>query len=146
MRGIGIWAAVFVAYVLADVLLGMTLLRGTPSAPGALPASLLASAIVVAAAVVLAPRLTGRGLRRALVLFALLFVPQVNNFVELLIFPLDLRAQLIPMLLLKVALLSAVVAAALDAWVRPGPAGRSCWPVRRGASGWLARVVSCDLA
>jgi hypothetical protein len=146
MRGIGIWAAVFVAYVLTDVLLPMVLPRGTPSVPGALPASLPASAIVVAAAVVLATRLTGRGLRRALVLFALLFVPQVNNFVELLIFPLDLRAQLIPTLILKVALLSAVVAAALDAWVSPGPAEQSCWPVGRGAAGWLARVFSCDLA
>lgn len=61
-------------------------------------------------------------------------------------FPLDLRAQLIPTLLLKVALLSAVVAATLDAWVRPGPAERSCWPVHRGAAGWLARVFTCDLA
>lgn len=143
---IGIWAAAFVAYVLTDAILSMVLLRGAPSTPGALPASLLANAIVMAAAVVLATRLTGRSLRRALVLFAVLFVPQVNNFIELLIFPLDLRAQLIPTLILKVALLSAGVAAALAAWVSPGLAGRSCWPVRRGAAGWLARVVSCDLA
>jgi hypothetical protein len=134
------------ACVVADLLLGVVLLRGTPSVPGALPASLLATAIVVAAAVMLATRLTGRGLRRALTLFAVLFVPKVNNFIELLIFPLDLRAQLIPALILKVALLSAGVAAALAAWASPDLAGRSCWPVRRGAAGWLARVVACDLA
>ena len=64
------------------------------SSGAAWPGSLLASAIVVAAALVIATRLAGRGIRRALVLFALLFVPQVNNFVELLIFPLDLQARL----------------------------------------------------
>lgn len=146
MRKLGIWAAVFVAYELTDMLLALVLLRGTPSAPGAMPASLLANAILVAAAVVIAPRLTGRGLRRALTLFALLIVPRVNNFVELLIFPLDLQARLIPTLLLKVGLLSAVVAAAVDAWVSPGPAQPTCWPARRGGAGWLARVLSCDLA
>ncbi len=146
MRGTGIWAAVLAAYVLADTLLAMVLLRGVPSPPGAMPAALLANAILVAAAVVIAPRLTGRGPRRALVLFGLLFVPRVNNFVEPLIFPLDLQERLIPTLLLKVALLSAVVAAALDAWVSPGPAARSCWPAQRGIAGWLARALSCDLA
>ena len=146
MRKLGIWAAVFVAYELTDMLLALVLLRGAPSAPGAMPASLLANAILVTAAVVIAPRLTGRGLRRALALFALLVVPRVNNFVELLIFPLDLQARLIPTLLLKVGLLSAVVAAAIDAWVSPGPTQPTCWPVRRGVAGWLARVLSCDLA
>jgi hypothetical protein len=146
MRGIGIWAAVWVAYVLVDALLALVLLRGSPGTPAALPASLLANAMLVAAAAVIAPRLAGRGLRRSLTLFALLFVPQVNNFTELLIFPLDLQARLIPTLLLKVALLAAVVATALDAWVRPGPAAQSSWPVRRGAAGWVARVLACDLA
>jgi hypothetical protein len=146
MRGIRTWAVVFVAYVLADALLAMALLRGTPGTPGALPASLLASAIVVAAAVAIATRLAGRGLRRTLVLFSLLFVPQVNNFVELIIFPLDLRAQLAATLILKVGLLSAVVAATLDACLPAGPAERSCWPARRRAAGWLARLLTCDLA
>ena len=146
MRGIRAWAAVFVVYWLASVLLEMVLLRGMPTAHGALPGSLLASAIVVAAALGITTRLAGRGIRRALVVFALLFVPQVNNFVELLIFPLDLQGRLIPWLLLKVALQSAVVAAALDAWAAPGPAEPSCWPTRRGVAGWLGRVLACDLA
>lgn len=145
-HGVRIWAAALAVYWLVGVLLEWVLLRDMPAVAGALPGSLLASAIVVAAALAITPRLAGRGIRRALVVFALLVVPVVNNFVELLIFPLDLQARLVPWLLLKVALQAAVVAAALDAWVAPGPVEPRCWPAGRGVGSWLARVLACDLA
>lgn len=145
-HGIGIWAAALAVYWLVGVLLEWVLLRDLPAVDGALPGSLLASAIVVAAALAIATRLPGRGVRRGLMVFALLVVPMVNNFVELLIFPLDLQARLVPWLLLKVALQAAAVAAALDAWVSPGLVEPSCWPARRGVGSWLARVLAGDLA
>ena len=145
-RGIRTWAAAFAVYWVAGWLLEKLLLRGAPRVNGALPGSLLASALVVAVAVGIATRVEKRGIRRALLLFGLLSVPQGNNFVELLIFPLDLQAQLASRLLLKVALQAAVVAAALDAWADPGPVEPSCWPARRGIAGWWARVLASDLA
>jgi hypothetical protein len=105
-RSVGKWAAALAVYVVIKEISSATLTRGAPTMPGALPASLLASAIMVGLLTVLAARVAGRGPGRVLTLSALLFVPQANNFTELLIFPLDLQAHLAPLFVLQTALLA----------------------------------------
>ncbi len=146
MRWLGRWLVLFAIDTLLGMGAGAVLMHGgPPPAPGALPFALLANAIVVATAMLVAARLADRGPWRALTLFALLFGPQANNLVELLIFPLDAAARMLLLLVLQAAVVSAGAEIALDAIVPGGPSAPSCWPRRRGAGGWIMRVLACDV-
>jgi hypothetical protein len=143
---LGKWGAALAAYVVIKQIASATLTRGAPTIPGDLPASILASAITVGLLSILSGRVAGRGPRRVLTLSALLFVPQANNFTELIIFPLDLRAHLAPLLLLQTATLALATAWVLDRLTPAGPDSLSVWPSRRSNSGWLRRLLACDVA
>jgi len=72
MKGfLGKWGAALAVYVVIKQIASATLTRGAPTIPGALPASIVASAITVGLLSILAGRVAGRGARRVLTLSAL---------------------------------------------------------------------------
>jgi hypothetical protein len=143
---LGKWTAALAVYLVVKQVASATLTRAAPTIPGALPSSILASAITVGLLTILAARVAGRGPRRVLTLFALLLVPQASNFLELIIFPLDLRTHLAPLLLLQTATLALGTALVLDRLTPAGPDSPSVWPSRRRHSARLRRLLACNFS
>jgi len=145
-RWFGVWLAILAIHTVVEMATGAWLLHGGPAPPrGSFRFGLLAGALITLVATALAARLEGRGPGRALVLFALLFGVQANNLVELTLFPLSVESRLVPFLYLHLLLAYAATAFALDALAPPGATGPQRAPSRRGAAGWIGRVLACDL-
>jgi hypothetical protein len=131
------------ALTVVQGLSGALLLRGVPSAPGALPWMMVGNLLVAGVMMGIARRLRGPVWSRTGVLFAVSFGIAANNLIEGLYFLSDVP---IARLLSHSFLIWAAFALLLARW--PGEASPALPAAGAGRSipSWVARLVVCDLA
>lgn len=121
---------------------GALLLRGMPSAPGALPWMIAGNLLVAGVMTAIARRLRGSVWSRAGILFAVSFGIAANNLIEGLYFLSDVP---IAWLLLDSFLIWAAFAPLLARWAGEAPPPPPSARTSRSGSSWAARLVVCDL-